>query len=416
MLAGFSSCKEEADIWDESSAQRTSEAVSEYGKLLTDAQNGWVMEYFANNNESGYPFLVKFSTDGSVTVAAKNQYSSANAYKEETSLYQVIADMGPVISFDSFNTLLHVFSDPAAGPDPSNDLGTGHGGDYEFVVEEGSADHFRLRGKKTGFIINMYKLADDVVWKDYYTNLDASKEKLFNSKIKTLILTVGDKQYTLKDMSTGVLSIVPVGGDAITETLKSAYIVYADGTIHLLTPFKGIDGAADFAVQDFRVGENGALNCINEGQSASIAAKQPSDLFLDTEMKWRFDPTTAKGAFATTYQKVVEQSKSSAFKQTFRFFEFRYNRGNYGLYFENGKYKSYFYFDIVAGSQPNTVKFTYKAAADITASRTLELCPAYQEFIDLLTAGEFTVTSDGVLTPTAITMTNGENAFTAKAQ
>ena len=145
VVAGFTSCKnEEEDIFGESSALRLNHAVATYDDLLTSAENGWVMEYFANEEEQGYPMLVKFDKSGAVTFAAKNHYSSNDVYATEESLYEVIADNGPVLSFNSYNTLFHIFADPADIPDTpieeSDETGVGHEGDYEFVIYEGDAD------------------------------------------------------------------------------------------------------------------------------------------------------------------------------------------------------------------------------------------------------------------------------------
>ena len=149
-VAGFTSCgNEEEDIFDESSALRTNHAVATYSELLTSAENGWVMEYFANEEEPGYPMLMKFDKSGAVTIAAKNHYSNNDVYSTEESLYEVIADYGPVLTFNSYNTLFHIFSTPDDIPDTpieeSDETGLGHEGDYEFVIYEADADHFYMK-------------------------------------------------------------------------------------------------------------------------------------------------------------------------------------------------------------------------------------------------------------------------------
>ena len=103
---------EQEDIFDESSALRLEHAVSNYNDLLCSATNGWVMQYFARSSECGYPMLVKFSKSGAVEIAAKNKYSSNNVYAQESSLFEIISDNGPVLTFNSYNNLLHIFSTP----------------------------------------------------------------------------------------------------------------------------------------------------------------------------------------------------------------------------------------------------------------------------------------------------------------
>lgn len=307
VVAGFSSCKhEEDDIFNESSALRTNHAVATYSELLTSAENGWVMEYFANDEEPGYPMLVKFDANGAVTIAAKNHYSSNDVYATEESLYEVIADNGPVLSFNSYNTLFHIFADPADIPDtgtpenPDDETGLGHEGDYEFVIYEGDEDHFRMKGKKHGLEINMYKLPADQPWDTYYDKLDEIKAQMFSSQVQTLWMTVGDERYTITDMLDGLFSFVPEGGDPISQTVTIPYIVRLDGTVHLCSAFEGEN--ENLSLQNFKVAEAGSsLNCIDEGQTASIIGPTAAEQIQNSSLEWVFDASDMGGAVAAAY-------------------------------------------------------------------------------------------------------------------
>ena len=317
-VAGFTSCgNEEEDIFDESSALRTNHAVATYSELLTSAENGWVMEYFANEEEPGYPMLMKFDKSGAVTIAAKNHYSNNDVYSTEESLYEVIADYGPVLTFNSYNTLFHIFSTPDDIPDTpieeSDETGLGHEGDYEFVIYEADADHFYMKGKKRGYEINMYKLPADQPWDTYYDKLDEIKAQMFSSQVQTLWMTVGDERYTITDMLDGLFSFVPEGGDPISQTVTIPYIVRLDGTVHLCTPFEGEN--ENFSVQDFRVMEDaGPLACVDEGQTASISGPTAAEQIQNTSLNWIFDTSVGDdgsivnmgGNIASAYAAAVE--------------------------------------------------------------------------------------------------------------
>lgn len=83
------SCKNEVeDIFDDSAANRIENALVEYSDVLTSAPNGWVMQYFANGDEPGASFVMKFSTDGSVNIASAN-YSNNYQLQQETSLFRI---------------------------------------------------------------------------------------------------------------------------------------------------------------------------------------------------------------------------------------------------------------------------------------------------------------------------------------
>ena len=74
----------------------------------------------ANQAFGGYNVLLKFGTDGKVTVASELYGASQTA----TSLFSVKQSAGIVLSFDTYNTIFHLFSDPA---DPTGAGGKGYG-------------------------------------------------------------------------------------------------------------------------------------------------------------------------------------------------------------------------------------------------------------------------------------------------
>ena len=325
VVAGFTSCKnEEEDIFGESSALRLNHAVATYDDLLTSAENGWVMEYFANEEEQGYPMLVKFDKSGAVTFAAKNHYSSNDVYATEESLYEVIADNGPVLSFNSYNTLFHIFADPADIPDTpieeSDETGVGHEGDYEFVIYEGDADHFVMKGKKHGLGINMYKLPADQSWDTYYDQIDEIKNSYFSAKIPTLWLTVGNERYTITDMSDGLFSFVPEGGDPVSQTVTTPYIVRLDGTVHLCNAFEGEN--EDLALQNFNLADDGTLQCVDEGQTANISFGTPVEFF--NVSNWRLDTENSDAAVLDAYNALNAKMRGDGYGNL-QYMQFHYN-------------------------------------------------------------------------------------------
>ena len=129
---------EEDDIFDQSAAERLNAASETYSNLLTAGTGKWAMEYFPTNNTdrytgSGYLMTMKFDKSSAVTVGMKNIFSN-NVYREATSMWQVITDDGPVLSFNTWNDNLHQFSQPEDIPfttgSGNNEQGTGVGGDY----------------------------------------------------------------------------------------------------------------------------------------------------------------------------------------------------------------------------------------------------------------------------------------------
>ncbi len=159
----FAACtNEEDDLFDTSSALRADAAIAADTKILTDAANGWMMEYFPEAQQSygGYNVLLKFGTDGKVTVASE-LYENSDI---TTSLYSVKQSAGIVLSFDTYNEIFHFFSDPS---DPAGVGGNGYGleGDYDFLILEATAEKVTLKGKKTGGIAVLTPMKED--WEEY---------------------------------------------------------------------------------------------------------------------------------------------------------------------------------------------------------------------------------------------------------
>lgn len=154
--------KDDDDIFDKSAAQRMEERLVHDQQVLTGAANGWIMEYFPEKKQSygGYTMFVKFNDDNAVTVASEK----AKADQTETSMYELIADSGPVLTFNTHNSLFHYFSDPK-NPDKIGPIDSGMGGDYEFLVVEATDEKVRLKGKKTGNTIIMTPIPEGTSWK-----------------------------------------------------------------------------------------------------------------------------------------------------------------------------------------------------------------------------------------------------------
>ena len=155
----LTACSNDSDsIFDQSAAERLEQYKKDYTEVLTADGGLWTMEYFSNPEEPGYVFVMKFDKNGSVVISANHKWIGGK-FRQETSLWKMIADNGPVLSFNSYNKLFHIFSDPAniEGPDAPtgeegdiNETGYGHEGDYEFqfmeVLDNGQT--VRLLGKK----------------------------------------------------------------------------------------------------------------------------------------------------------------------------------------------------------------------------------------------------------------------------
>lgn len=81
-------------------------ALKSYKEILSSSTNGWLLEYYPEKNQSygGYSYVLKFTSS-----KVEAFIELADAESSEESLYQLIADDGPVISFDMYNSFLALF-------------------------------------------------------------------------------------------------------------------------------------------------------------------------------------------------------------------------------------------------------------------------------------------------------------------
>lgn len=306
-LLGLTSCfKEENDVFDESSALRLNHTIESYQELLTSAENGWVLQYFATENGiAGVPMLVDFQKTGAVVVGAQNKIATNDTYKEETSAFDIIGDYGPVLTFNTYNTLLHVYSNPEDLPSTSDEdeQGVGYGGDYEFRIVSVSEDQntVYMKGKKTDMDVVLTRLSTDLAWSNYFTRLEEVRNESISPKIKALFLNAGGEEYLVTGISTGILSFVPKGGDAITQTIKVSSITHIDGSVHLAVPFKGEDD--NFSVQNFVKQEDGIFHC-TDSEDAYLSAGTAYDQLSQNGYVWKIVESSISADLLPLYQAV----------------------------------------------------------------------------------------------------------------
>lgn len=212
---------EEDDIFSESAANRMTDKLAEYGQLLASAHNGWKMEYFSDNEQlnGGRTFLMHFGSGDSVTMAG----DMADPTFRSTSLYSLIADAGPVLSFNSYNSLFHDFSEPKGSANTE-----GYGGDYEFTFMEATDSRIVLKGKKSGNRIILTRMAEDQDWTAYLENLSdieiksiCGRYRVYIDGKERLVIQNADRNFVIPDTVDGIPGVVNVGFLYTPEGIKT---------------------------------------------------------------------------------------------------------------------------------------------------------------------------------------------------
>ncbi|GHT71558.1 hypothetical protein FACS189455_3640 [Bacteroidia bacterium] len=153
VLCMTSCLREEEDIFGEAPAIRMQKTIAEYKSLLTDAPNGWIINYYPEPQYGvgGYAIYCKFSSDGKVDAACEVK-TNVNSYEVASSTWDIIPYQGPVLTFDTYSPVVHYFSEVSSTSDRD-----GRAGDYDFVVMKAVKDTFYLSGLKNENKIVMWK-------------------------------------------------------------------------------------------------------------------------------------------------------------------------------------------------------------------------------------------------------------------
>lgn len=220
-------CKfEQDDFFDESAALRIQHTNNKIQDILCEQStngHGWVMQYFVAGTDDydfpGYNLFAKFEKSGKVTLASDHRYlrgGQANKFTEATSLYQMLAEEGPVISFNSWNDVLSVFADPVdPSKAPSQIINNGEGmrGDYNLVVMSYGKDEIILRGERYSALSRL--IPCDCPWDEYLAKTDAARKLYGNSSMVAYYVTDAVDTLYLVNLNSGF----PVLGERITDPL-----------------------------------------------------------------------------------------------------------------------------------------------------------------------------------------------------
>ena len=305
----LTACSNQTDeVFDQSAAERLEQYKKEYADVLTADGGLWSMEYFSNPDEPGYVFVMKFDKNGSVEISANHQWIGSE-FKQETSLWKMIADNGPVLSFNSYNTLFHIFSDPAniVGPNAPtgdegdiNETGYGHEGDYEFQVMEVSEDRqtVRLLGKKRMYAIFLHRL-DPMTDVAAFLEESTGKTGFISPYFDYLNMVAEDgEEFILTEFASGIPSVYPKKGDAVTQTRSANGIFTKDG-FRFMKEFEvpRAAGSDPLKVTAFTFQEDGSLL---SSDGTRIIGPHPYDVFMKetVDYSWYLDMEACSGAFA----------------------------------------------------------------------------------------------------------------------
>ena len=431
MSASLASCNhEEADIFDQNAAHRTEEARKMYKEILLDKGGKWQMEYFTTEEEHGYVYLFTFRNDGTVTISGNNEYitkltnidSNVPSYGSETSMWTILSDNGPVLSFNSYNTIFHLFATPEDIPGTERDeQGYGHSGDYEFDLMKFSNDTLYLEGKKNGAEIIMTRIAPETDDETYLNEVVALADSFFNAKVPAVYVNLpGGYRHVVLDGATQLPKFYPETGDYITEYVGRNAIITHDGFTlgKPLTLRDSIDGN-DYTIQHFIRQKDGSLLCTDDNR-ITITADALNKVVGDERLLWRVNAADCKGELGTAFAGLNTGFKAYNGSSLVHF--------NIGLNVLNNtkspytlvvriKTKRGSYLNM---SVPYTVEYIGKdeikfvlGEMDSNMKTFIDKVPAFKTMMNKLASSTFKCSSNSLIAPVNMVLTDSSDASSA---
>lgn len=421
----LASCSNEVeDIFDEDAVARLDKAKAEYTDILTSDGGKWQLEYFANDEEPGYIYLMTFSKDGSVVISGANKWinyiqsGSLNtpAYGTELSMWEVIADNGPVLSFNTYNKYFHIFADPYDIPSMGsaqtdtdvNEDGYGHEGDYEFDIMKYSGDTLYLTGKKYNLNMIMTRVASTIEDEVYMNEVVAMADSFFNSKIPQVYINLPNGQrWIVKEGASSILKMFREGDDEISTAEHHNVIITHNGLSFM--DAQTLDG---YVIKNFIRQADGSLLCRDDNQT-TITADELGAIFTNKTFIWRSEPGSGSGIFATLYTQIAEELKAYN-KSTLNFAQIAYDEATstYLLSFNIKKgsvrYNPTYYLTLTSADDTQ-VAFTAAAEGDRYGETYASNCPSIRQFVDEL-AGTLNLSANSLLAPVNMKLTQSGNA------
>lgn len=178
------SCTPEVeDAFNKPSAVRIAESIKNTKDILTAAPNGWRMAYQGSGGFGGYNILCKFGTDNNVFCEEETENVKA------TSHYKIQQGQGVLLSFDSFNSALHKYSDPVGvlNGKAIGQNGKGFEGDFEFRVMSCSKDSVVLEGRKHGDRVVLTPMPENLTWANFFADVKNTTSAMYSERYNLII-------------------------------------------------------------------------------------------------------------------------------------------------------------------------------------------------------------------------------------
>lgn len=315
----FGACTfEQENLFDESASLRVNHFNEDLKERLvaqsTNGNYGWEIQYFVAGTGyqdfEGFTLYGSFTETGKVTLASNHRYlrnGNAGKYTEATSTYEMLAEEGPMIAFNTWNDVLTVFVDPvdpSYAPDNIVSNGEGMNGDHNLVFVRYEGNNIIFRGQRHAAEVRFVPC--DRPWAQHLTDIATMKKSITSSTLNTYYLTDGKDTMYIDGLNEGVFSIVDRLEDPLLDLTRNC--LFTSSGIRL--SYKQSFG--DHEYQEFSISDDKS-RLLSEDGSVQIIAMWDTYI-TDSKSLYRIDPsgfTAEQAALYTQMQAEVKKVNAS---------------------------------------------------------------------------------------------------------
>ena len=236
-------------------------------------KNGWVIQYFVagtdDYNFEGFNLFGRFYNSGKVTLASDHKFlrnGNAGKYTEHTSTYEMLAEEGSVLAFNTWNDILTVFVDPVdptKAPGQLINNGEGMYGDQNLVLKKLADDEIQFYGERHGAITRV--IPCDRPWQQYIDDTQAMKNRIATTSLTSYYVINETDTMFFKDLNKGLFTYCERINDPLQK--KTFKCVFTPNGFRMERP--EIFGESSF--QEFTV--NSDTTCLkNEDGKIKVVA------------------------------------------------------------------------------------------------------------------------------------------------
>lgn len=311
----LSSCKfEQEDFFPESASLRITHLNEQLKDRLVkesaEGTNGWLIQYFVAGTDDysfeGFNLFGRFYKSGMVTLAGNHRFlrgGNANKYTEHTSTYDMLAEEGPVLSFDTWNDILTVFEDPVsptAAPGSIQANGEGMYGDHNLVLTGYDDASITFRGERHGAITRFVPC--DRPWQDYMDATAKTKSDITSDIITSYYVTNGTDTMYFAGLNKGCFSYCDRVNDPLTSKTLSCVFTPIGFRLHKSEEL----GKNKF--QEFHIAADSTC-LVSESDTVRVIATWDNYIVNVRNAVWNFDQSQLSDTQKALLEQINEQFK-----------------------------------------------------------------------------------------------------------